>query len=435
MTLMVFVVLAILSTFILNFMMTENKQSLNHQYKTQAYYIARGAAETVEAAIFSDINEENIEEKIYDKLLQKLKTLENANVESPEIIINLDGIDIDGSKTTLTIEKEDGNLIIISRTIVSGIENKVEKILSFKGATGGGDVGDENILENFLDTPIYANDNLIIEGKPNFKGDKIVVGVGVLNEENIKKLKGMDTKEENREYPLINFSDKIEDIMNEILYKSNIKKLNDSIINKSTIFTNDEVEFKNVTIDASKGDIDIIINKELIIKDRLNIIGTGKVRILVIEKIEFDEDLISINKNGNSNQLEIVYGGEENFKIEENPHIWANFFINKAEEVEIEGNPHIYGNFFINKAEKVKIEGNPHINGLIYAPNSKIEWEKNGSVYGIIGKKLEIEGNPNIYSPTINSISSIPVWVKKIIVKGSGTADDNGSGHSSSYYR
>ena len=54
-TLMVFAVLMIFATFILGFMVTENKQAMNHQNKTQAYYIARSGAEVVEAAIRKEL--------------------------------------------------------------------------------------------------------------------------------------------------------------------------------------------------------------------------------------------------------------------------------------------------------------------------------------------------------------------------------------------
>ncbi|MFY9284973.1 MAG: hypothetical protein WAO64_00040, partial [Tissierellaceae bacterium] len=51
MALMVFSVLIIFSTFTVSSMVTENKQSIYHQHKTRAYYVARSGAEAVETAI------------------------------------------------------------------------------------------------------------------------------------------------------------------------------------------------------------------------------------------------------------------------------------------------------------------------------------------------------------------------------------------------
>lgn len=56
MTLIVFLILMIFASFILGFMVTENKQAIHHQNKTQAYYIARGGAETVEAALIRQLD-------------------------------------------------------------------------------------------------------------------------------------------------------------------------------------------------------------------------------------------------------------------------------------------------------------------------------------------------------------------------------------------
>lgn len=51
-TLMVFAVLMIFATFILSFMVTENKQAMYHQNKTQAYYIARSGADGFNLSTF-----------------------------------------------------------------------------------------------------------------------------------------------------------------------------------------------------------------------------------------------------------------------------------------------------------------------------------------------------------------------------------------------
>lgn len=56
-TIIIFAVLMIFATFTMGFMVTENKQSIYYQNKTQAYYIARGAADIVEGAVRIQLRE------------------------------------------------------------------------------------------------------------------------------------------------------------------------------------------------------------------------------------------------------------------------------------------------------------------------------------------------------------------------------------------
>lgn len=66
-TLMVFVFLSILATATVSFMVSENKQSISHKNKVEAYYIARSGAEAVEASILS-ITDETEKEKLLENL-------------------------------------------------------------------------------------------------------------------------------------------------------------------------------------------------------------------------------------------------------------------------------------------------------------------------------------------------------------------------------
>jgi len=56
MVVLLFAVLSIFSAFTLSFMQTENKQSLNYEFKTQAYFAARSGANTVQEALVRQLN-------------------------------------------------------------------------------------------------------------------------------------------------------------------------------------------------------------------------------------------------------------------------------------------------------------------------------------------------------------------------------------------
>lgn len=116
--LMVFAVLMILSTFTLSFMLTENKQAINHQYRTQAYYIARSGAETVEAAILG-MDEEEIEELD--------KGLDNGDI----LKIDLNNLEFNIEEMpTVEIMMDNGNLLIESIGKIGTIEEKVKMIMT-----------------------------------------------------------------------------------------------------------------------------------------------------------------------------------------------------------------------------------------------------------------------------------------------------------------
>lgn len=55
MIIIMFVVLTIFSTFTLSFMVTENKQSINHEVKAKAYFVALSGAEIVENALIQQL--------------------------------------------------------------------------------------------------------------------------------------------------------------------------------------------------------------------------------------------------------------------------------------------------------------------------------------------------------------------------------------------
>ena len=125
-TLMVFAVLMIFATFILGFMVTENKQAMHHQNKTQAYYIARSGAEAVEAAILEVYNDEDNSDEIdfFGKIVVDRTILMDPLEIDGEIVnvtLSLDNIVNDENNFLLNIE---------ATTVVGNAENKVQKFLN-----------------------------------------------------------------------------------------------------------------------------------------------------------------------------------------------------------------------------------------------------------------------------------------------------------------
>lgn len=119
-TIMIFAVLMIFATFTLGFMVTENKQAMYHQNKTQAYYIARSGVEVVEAA-----------------LKEQLYKYESNSEEQAGFVSQFDGagvevdVDIDDLSGKVLIKNEVHNdkkiMTIEAKSSHNGVESTVKK--------------------------------------------------------------------------------------------------------------------------------------------------------------------------------------------------------------------------------------------------------------------------------------------------------------------
>lgn len=103
-TIMVFAVLSILAVSALGFMVTENKQSIYNQNKTQAYYIAKSGADTVEAALVSQLTTYSSNTSAQKLFIDVYNTAQNIDVDIDgitEVIVKNETI---GGNRVLTIE-------------------------------------------------------------------------------------------------------------------------------------------------------------------------------------------------------------------------------------------------------------------------------------------------------------------------------------------
>jgi Mn-containing catalase len=161
MVVLLFAVLSIFSVFILSFMQTENKQSLNYVFKTQAYLAAVSGAETVEEALVRQLNSYG------ENSVEQQKFLEIYASPGKVIELNIPGVnevkvtytDINGKKV-LTIESEGEVREVkeVVQKVLYSVENIVTSSnnghdLDAKNATLGGI--EAHVLTGL--TPILAN--------------------------------------------------------------------------------------------------------------------------------------------------------------------------------------------------------------------------------------------------------------------------------------
>lgn len=264
MTLLVFVVFMIFGTLILSFMVSENKMSLNHQYKTQAYYLARSGAVAVEAAIM-DMNEKDGDEDEDDrkKLLDLIPEIINND---KGLKIDVDGLDLEEDKEALEVylwKDKDDNIRIKSKGRVNNIEQTVEKVIGFEKNNEG--------------TTIQIGMAVHSEGEINIEKGKIIGDVTsnkgpiIVNKNNGKITGGNKILNPSKEYPLPVFPEKNEvtDFIKSIQifppfpkYKPSVQKnenldfsypINEITINSHKQYESIEIPYsKTLIIDAQK---------------------------------------------------------------------------------------------------------------------------------------------------------------------------------------
>ena len=366
-TIMVFAVLMIFATFLVSFMSSENKMSLQHQRKIQAYYVARSGAVAVDRAI------KKMDSNVIIKLSSALK---NGK------IVTVDKIFFDKDFAAVTLLKIGKDIHIESTGYVNGVNKTVIKVLE---NTEDGDVQ--------LDMSIYAHNELSIPTKHSPTIEKpVVVPQGVTV--NLPNTDGKSVINEIRHYPILD-SSKMDRLIEKKIARTIVTETqaDTKTINNSTVFKSTEVvTFDNNTVNTENGPVDIVVEKLKITGNKgLKITpkGGNKVRIFVKDTITFEGANLTINDGGDSNQLEIYYYGSDLMKITN--HAQANTLIN--------------ANIYVKKADiqinKVRMEG------MLYAPGSNIQTTKEANspafVKGIIGKEVLIDKSITISKPKLGA--------------------------------
>jgi hypothetical protein len=137
-TIIIFAVLMIFATFTLGFMVTENKQAMYYQNKTQAYYIAKSAADISDAAIRQQLRTifDSGDQTDVNQYIQKLDEWNlELSKESVEENLNADNINIYSS-----IQNVNGNdvLAIDVDVIYNGVSQSIRKIITSSLAISSG---------------------------------------------------------------------------------------------------------------------------------------------------------------------------------------------------------------------------------------------------------------------------------------------------------
>lgn len=96
MIIIMFVVLTIFSTFTLSFMVTENKQSINHEVKAKAYFVALSGAEIVENALIQQLEsykDDKVAQKAFLEVYATPQTIPVAVTGVKQVVVSYQPVD------------------------------------------------------------------------------------------------------------------------------------------------------------------------------------------------------------------------------------------------------------------------------------------------------------------------------------------------------
>lgn len=353
-TLIVFAVLMIFATFLLGFMVTENKQAMYHQNKTQAYYIARGGAEVVESAILNILRDDN--------KISKNKLIESIGPEPQEVDLDISIASNEENHVSIWKDNENSIITIKSTAKVNKVNQTVEKVIPI------------NVIPTEEDLILDGSNFIAMDWATQNLHDKFTVKI-VPDDEKYK-------------YPIYDFE------YSDLLYDQ-IPPVDNRETLSGNVWGKAGVAESNYFVD------NLTISNDVTIINKVNVFVKGYVNIL---------NNANINARGKSENLNIyIYGDEQinsnSFIINDGGsafrNIIANFYIYKGDsnlyikKTTISGAIISNGdNMILNSDDSGK--DNIFLKGYIYAPKTNIKFRTKKhfamTLIGyIVGETLEHE--------------------------------------------
>ena len=266
-TIIIFAVLMIFATFTMGFMVTENKQSIYYQNKTQAYYIAKSGADIIGEALnekllsITDIDEHNDYIKLY--------------TGGKPVSVGIDGI----VNLTVNFESINGNNVLTITTTAkypnndSGVFQTVKKVIYNNRSLTTSEYFIPNLdgkLFQYLnqDPTYYPEEILNAEGH----------GTGYISENYVSQAppdKSQQYKDMEWPYPMTSFTNPDPIAKEWTISGTNFTTVNNTTIGTSGTSTDIHVDGSltlngNVTL---LGDVNIYVKDYLTLNSSTNIIG------------------------------------------------------------------------------------------------------------------------------------------------------------------
>lgn len=134
----------------------------------------------------------------------------------------------------------------------------------------------------------------------------------------------------------------------------------------------------------------------------LHVEGSGKLTIFVKNKLNVNSGGITINPNGNSSKLTIIYLGKESLSLGNNIKINGHFIVKEA-DLAISTIP--INGIFLTGSKNVDLSGgvsNPNL--LIIAPFGNVSMKGSYTIYGgVVSKNIKIDGDSKLFYKEIST--------------------------------
>jgi hypothetical protein len=379
-------------------MISEAKQSIVQEKKTQAHYIARAGAMATAKWITSMSSDEL---KDLDSLTFPVYTEpQSFNEGSFEIIIskNPGQLMIESKGSVPNVKKSDGSMSYVTDTVVLTLKAEENNTSEFDtvifgnssiqlngGANIDGNIGVNSIEEgavfiggNYLNGIVY----IPIDGDPN----------KILSVPHWADMPVIEIFDGNRSYAapvLPEFPEGLPVRTSFTLNGSNSKTINSSgYYDSITIQSN-----TTLTIDTTSGDIILRINKLDVQQGKINIKGTGKVKLYLDELISLKD---SLNENGDENQVELYCNNAGTFTIAGGTTINALLYFGNTNLL-ISGGASLKGDI-VTAGILVRFSGGTYADPkIIYAPNANIYISGGANIdVAVIGSSVSVTGDSTV---------------------------------------
>lgn len=391
-------ILLVLLTVAGTLMVSEAKQSIVQEKKTQAHYIARAGAAAAAKWItsMSPVELQNFNSLVFPVYSKP----QSFNEGLFEISINKTPrqLLIESKGSVPNGKKSDGSVYYVTDT--------VNLVLGSK----------ENNISQF-DTVLFANSNIEISGGAKIKGNigtnSYAAGAISIGSANINGIVYIPTGgDPGKIVSIPNWANKpvIKQFDNTRVYASPVlpqfpedlpgrtgfilKGSNSKTINSNGCYSSITIEANTtLIIDTTTGDKIIRINEFNVKQGIIKINGTGKVK-LYVDKLDSLKG--SFNKNGNEGQLELYCNNAGSFSIDGGTAINGSLYFGET-DLHISGGAAIKGDI-VTAGSSVIINGGTYADPkVIYAPNANIYVSGGAKVDGaIIGKSISVAGGSTV---------------------------------------
>jgi len=179
----------------------------------------------------------------------------------------------------------------------------------------------------------------------------------------------------------------ITNVISDIHHTSNVKK--DIVVENDSVINNFFLGNGTLSIDTKGKTVNLIVNNLDLDwgGSHIELKGDGILNIYIKNRLKLVGGS-TINKSGNSNNLNLYYSGSSPLEFANNVTVNATLY-NKSAPIDFQGGQVFIGNVF-SQSKKIYVKNNAQVTGLFIAPYSDMEITGGSTIKGtLIANKLD----------------------------------------------